>query len=281
MNHGDNRMFQNHIFTDTDGSSIAYTTVGTGPSAIVIPGVLTVADDFRKFASELGRNFTVHVLERRGRGRSEPQGADYSMADEFKDVHELQARTQSAYLFGHSYGGHIALQVARENQGIKKVAVYEPCLSVDGSISMAWATRYERLLAEGKRLDAFVEFCKGAGPNSARATPRWLLKLLMPMMLGNDELHTRLKLLETNLNEHLEIVRRDNVHRELAQIPVPVLLMTGGRSELPWVEIVVRKLSALIPHIRVERFSRLDHFGPDKTGPDEVARSVTAFFFSS
>jgi len=262
----------------TIGATIGYQTVGSGPSVIVIPGALSIAADFETFANALAANFTVHTMERRGRGRSSPQDAGYCMAVERNDVGALQAHTQAAYLFGHSYGGRIALESARNSVLIKKVAVYEPGISVKGSIATTWATRYGHLVAQNKRLDAFVEFSKGAGPDRAKNTPRWLLKLLMPVVIKRHDLQKKLGLLESNLREHQEIARLDSAYQDFGDISAAVMVMIGGKSDLPWVAPAVDKLIATLPRVRVKQFPNLNHFGPDQSGPREVAETVTAFF---
>jgi pimeloyl-ACP methyl ester carboxylesterase len=168
-------MERTQTLATADGATVDYRTVGSGLSVIVIPGMLSIAADFDTFSNALAENFTVHTIERRGRGRSSPQDAGYCMEIEREDARALQKHTQAAYLFGHSYGGLIALETARNNALVKKIAVYEPGLSVNASIPITWAPRYERLLAQNKRLDAFIEFSIGAGPARARHTPRWLL----------------------------------------------------------------------------------------------------------
>src|SRR5438477_554967 len=57
------------------------------------------------FARALAEHFTVHIIERRGRGRSSPQGDDYSMDKEREDVLALQQQTGAAFLVDHSFGG--------------------------------------------------------------------------------------------------------------------------------------------------------------------------------
>lgn len=262
----------------TRGATIGYQTVGAGPAVIVIPGALSTAADFETFANALAANFAVHTLERRGRGRSSPQNAEYCMEIEREDVRVLQAHTQAAYLFGHSYGGRIALEAARNNALVKKVAAYEPGISVNGSIPTTWATRYERLIAQNQRLAAFVEFSRGAGPHRARTTPRWLLKLLLPIVMKRHDLQQKLGLLESNLREHQEIARLDNADEAFGDISAAVLVMVGGKSDLPWVATAVEKLTDTLPDVRVEQFPTLNHFGPDQSGPAEVAETVTAFF---
>src|ERR1035441_686610 len=149
-------MERSRAFASVNGATIGYRTVGSGPAVVVIPGVLSVAADYDTFAEVAAENFTVHTLERRGRGCSSPQESGYCMAIEREDVIALQKETHATFLFGHSYGGLIALEAARNNALVKKVAVYEPGVSVNSSIPVAWISDYDRLLAQGKRLDAFV-----------------------------------------------------------------------------------------------------------------------------
>jgi pimeloyl-ACP methyl ester carboxylesterase len=145
-------MERSQAFASANGATISYKTVGSGPPIIVIPGVLSIAADFDAFANALAETFTVHTIERRGRGKSSPQDAGYSIAVDCEDVFALQKETHARCLFGHSYGGLIALETARNNALVKKVAVYEPGVSVDGSIETAWFSSYKRLLARDKRL---------------------------------------------------------------------------------------------------------------------------------
>src|SRR4051812_41796215 len=91
--------------TSSDGTRISYLIVGSGSPLIVIPGALTTAADFESFSQELARHFTVHTIDRRGRGLSGPQGSDYSIARECEDIKALQEKTGAQYIFGHSFGG--------------------------------------------------------------------------------------------------------------------------------------------------------------------------------
>jgi pimeloyl-ACP methyl ester carboxylesterase len=195
-----------------DGARISYLSrKGAGPSVLIIPGALSMAVDYTVFASHLARNFTFHIIERRGRGLSGPQWDDYSIAKECDDVLAVQEATGASLLIGHSFGGLVALETARRNAALNKIAVYEPGVSVNGSIHMDWMAAYEQKLAEKKPFDAFVEFSRGTGPDRARRTPRWLMKLLIPLFLSSRERQRMLALLPQNLREHREIARLDSL----------------------------------------------------------------------
>src|SRR5438270_9323065 len=127
-----------HAVLSQDGAKISYLSMGSGPSVLVIPGALSMAADYAAFASALAEHFTVHIIERRGRGESSPQGDDYSMVKECEDVLALQQKTGASFLVAHSFGGLVALEVARNNTAFAKLAVYEPGVSIGGSIPTDW-----------------------------------------------------------------------------------------------------------------------------------------------
>jgi pimeloyl-ACP methyl ester carboxylesterase len=261
-----------------DGSRISYLTDGSGPAVIVIPGALALAADYTDFACALAEHFTVHILERRGRGRSSPQGDDYSMTKEREDVLSLQQKTGASFLIGHSFGGLVALEAARNTQALTKIAVYEPGVSIGGSIPMDWIPRYEQKLAENKYLDALVEFSLGTGPDRARKAPRWLMKLLLPLFLSSQDRKQMLGLLTENLREHRELARLDSQYESYREISAGVLLMYGGRTQTSWVDLAMKQLAVILPESETKEFPTLDHFGIDKRAPREVARAVIDYF---
>jgi pimeloyl-ACP methyl ester carboxylesterase len=261
-----------------DGTAISYLTVGRGPAVIVVPGVLSTAGNYASFADALAHCYTVHTMQRRGRGQSGPQGDDYGIARECEDLLAIQEATNARLIFGHSYGGLIALESARTSQIFRKVAVYEPGVSIDGSIALGWMTTYRRKLAEGKPLDAFAAFSVAAGPTRAQKMPIWLMKWLLPLFIGKDERQQIFDLLPANLNEHRVVGQLDNSYRGYQQIQADVLVMSGGKSGLEWVPRAIAALTSTVPSVAVKKFATLDHFGPDKTAPREVANVVEAFF---
>ena len=72
--------------TSSDGTAIAYQTIGLGPGLVVLPGAVLHPDAYKKLAKTLGRSFAVHVVHRRGRGLSGQQGSNYSIERECDDV---------------------------------------------------------------------------------------------------------------------------------------------------------------------------------------------------
>ncbi len=68
--------------TSADGAVIGYHTLGAGEGVIVVGGGLRTAGDYLPLASVLARRFQVHVIDRRGRGASAPQGEHYTIEQE-------------------------------------------------------------------------------------------------------------------------------------------------------------------------------------------------------
>ena len=267
-----------HAVLSQDGAKISYLSMGSGPSVLVLPGALSMAADYAAFASALAEHFTVHIIERRGRGRSSPQGDDYSMLKEREDVFALQQKTGASLLVGHSFGGLVALEVARNNRALTKIAVYEPGVSIDGSIPMGWMPGYEKKLAKKDYAGAFVEFLIGMGPERIRKIPHWYMKLLLPLIMSSHERKQRLGLLQENLREHKEVARLDNSYENYQEISAGVLLMYGGKDHTAQAERSMKRLAAVFPRSETKEFPKLDHFGIDKKAPREVAHAVSDYF---
>jgi pimeloyl-ACP methyl ester carboxylesterase len=226
----------------------------------------------------MAKKFSVHILERRGRGLNGPQGNAYNMDKEVEDVLALQRETGASFLVGHSFGGLITLEAARANAELDKIAVYEPGVSINGSIPMHWMQSYKQKLERKQNYDAFVEYSLGTGPDRARNCPNWLMKLLLPLFLNPSERQRMLSLLGENLREHLEIASLDSSYRHYREVSADVLLLHGGKTGISWVSLAIEQLKTVLPCSQAHLFSRLNHFGLDKQAPEDVARIVSDYF---
>lgn len=262
-----------------DGTNISYLSTGQGPPVLVIPGVLSMAADYSSFARALADHFTVHIIERRGRGGSGAQGDDYSIAKECDDVLALQAVTGAVLLVGHSYGGLVALEVARNNNTLRKIAVYEPGVSIDASMPTEWMPSYEKKLAENRKIAALAEFTLADAPRGMRKLPLWLIKLMVFLLvISLRQYRQMLGLLHQNLREWREITRLDGSYEHYREISAGVLLMYGGKSDSRAVDLAVQRLPAVLPFSETQEFPELDHFGIERTAPKQVAKAVSDYF---
>jgi pimeloyl-ACP methyl ester carboxylesterase len=261
----------------TDGTPIAYDSLGVGEGVIVVGGVLRTGRDYLPFARVLAESFAVHVLDRRGRGASGPQGPDYSIDKELEDLLAVQAATGATAVFGHSYGGLIALETARRTAVFPQVAVYEPGVSVDGSLRVGWMPRYRELLAAGDTRGAFASMVRQSGfaPSPIARMPLRYVRLILRLVISQRRWRQMEPLLEANLAEHEQVTRLDDgtVDR-YASITAKVLLL-GGRKSPPFIMTdLFDVLSRTIPDSAVEIIDGLDHTAPDEKAPQLVAERV-------
>ena len=76
-----------------DGTPIGYRSLGSGPGLVVVGGALRSGQDYVELARHVAPHATVHLMDRRGRGSSGPQGVGYSLATEIEDLLAVQAAT--------------------------------------------------------------------------------------------------------------------------------------------------------------------------------------------
>jgi len=265
------------VVASQDGTSIGYETLGSGNGVLVLGGGWRTSRDYLSFARALAGSFSVHVIDRRGRGRSGPQGQAYSMERELEDLAAVQANTQATIIFGHSYGGLIALEAARHSTVFTDVVVYEPGVSVAGSIPLGWMPGYRELLAAGDRRGAFAAMVRGAGgaPPALEHAPLWYVKLLLRLFIRENHWREIEPLLETALNEHAQVRALDEITADrYRRIAARVVLLGGGKSRPQFTTSLFDHLSASIPTTTTELIKGLDHTAPDDKAPDVVAARV-------
>ena len=131
-----------------DGTKIAYEKVGQGPALVLVDGALCYRDfgPSRSLAKQLQDDFTVYMYDRRGRGNS-GNAKPYALDREIEDLAAvIEAAGGSAYVFGQSSGGVLALEAAnRIPTTVTKLAVYETPLFVDATHSPLPADFIERV----------------------------------------------------------------------------------------------------------------------------------------
>ncbi len=164
-----------------DGTAIAYRQFGEGPGIIAVHGGGQAAQNFTRLAEKLSDAFTVYVPDRRGRGQSGRPGDRYGLQSECEDLDALLSGTGAQNVFGLSSGALIALQAALTLPAIRKVALYEPPLSINHSTPIDWLRRYDREIAEGKLGSAMVTAIRGTqtAPLFFRLAPRTVIDRLL------------------------------------------------------------------------------------------------------
>jgi pimeloyl-ACP methyl ester carboxylesterase len=154
--------------TSSDGTSIAFERVGTGPAVILVDA----AGNFRGFspmpqlAEALAPDFTVFTYDRRGKGAS-TDTLPYAVDREFDDLQALIGLAGgSAFVHGFSSGATLALLAAEHGLGIAKLSLLEPPLGVGATPPPAApgiSGEVARLIIAGRRGDAYEHWMRGIG----------------------------------------------------------------------------------------------------------------------
>jgi pimeloyl-ACP methyl ester carboxylesterase len=100
-----------------------------GPLIAVIHGSLDRSSGMLRLARHLDTECRVLRYDRRGYGRSQPHPGPFGLEQQVEDLTRL-LRGRQVLLFGHSYGGNVALAFAQQNLSqVVAVSVFETPLS--------------------------------------------------------------------------------------------------------------------------------------------------------
>jgi pimeloyl-ACP methyl ester carboxylesterase len=267
-----------------DGTKIGYRQLGQGPGLILVHGGVKSSQDFMKLATALSGNFTLYVPDRRGRGLSGPQSDPYSVDREVEDMQAIVAKTGAQFIFGLSAGALVILRTALRISSLKRIALYEPPLSIDGSVDLSWVSRYEKELAEGRLASAIVIAMKGMRVMRLfNVLPRWVLtpflSLMMRLQGGGEGDEVVIRALVPTLHYDLRIVQEmSGTLEDYRTLSIPVLLM-GGNQSPGFLKVTLDGLSNILPCAERSTFHGLGHDGPEDDGqPELVAEQLSRFF---
>jgi pimeloyl-ACP methyl ester carboxylesterase len=254
-----------------DGTTIAYDKAGEGPALILVDGALSVHSSGGK--SELARllapHFTVYGYDRRGRGGS-GDTPPYAVDREIEDIDALiDDAGGSAFLYGHSSGGTLAVLAAVRLGGrVSKIAIYEAPHNDDPDAQESWTEYLRELrqaLADGRRGDAVGLFMRFVGTpgdqvEAMRQASFWPSMEAIAPTLAYD---------------HAAIIgERWSAPTGLAaRIAVPALVIAGAAS-LAFMPAAARALSTAMPHGQLRMLEDQAH----NVDPAVLAPVLTDFF---
>ncbi|WP_214322700.1 alpha/beta fold hydrolase [Nonomuraea sediminis] len=261
--------------TSRSGATVATLSAGRGPGVVVVPGNNRRAHHYRALAQELSGSYSVHVIERRGRGQSDPQGPGYSVDTEVDDALAVMDHTGARLVFGHSYGGLVALHLGLRRR-VDALVVYEPGVSIGGSFPASWLPTFTRLLEKGRHTAAMTVLLKATRLAPIGDAPTPVFRALAFMVLrGADGRDARAMMVNTPA-EIREIIRLDSDGARYASIDSPTLLLGGAKSP-GYLTGVLPRLGRIMPDARHEILPGLDHNAPDLNAPDVIAERFRTF----
>lgn len=239
----------------------------SNPLMVLVHGSMDRSAGLLKLSRRLDSSFEVLRYDRRGYGRSIASAGPYAMSDQVADLAELlTAHThsrQAAFVFGHSYGGNVALALADQHpELVAALAVYEAPLS-------------------------WLEWWPGNSPGGTALSlgdPGDAAEAFMRRLMGDDgwerlsasKRETR-RVEGAAMVGELADLRRDEPW-SASEIGVPVLAMCGEDSK-PHHQRATELLPEILRDCRSEQIPGAGHFGP-YSHPDLVAERLAAFIES-
>lgn len=236
-----------------------------GPHVVLIHGSLDRSAGLLKLSRRLATRCRVTRYDRRGYGRSQPCvgpfGIDAQVADAVDVLAGDAGAARPVVVFGHSYGGNVALALAdRHPSLVDAVVTYESPLSwepwwPDGSAggdAVAWrhdpaeaAERFMRRLIGDARWERLPPATRVARRAEGAA------------MIG----------------ELADLRARPAWRAE--RVTVPVLALHGEHGQ-PHHRLGIERLGEVLPDVEVATVGGARHFGPN-THPDAVAALLADF----
>jgi len=261
----------NRTTTSGDGTTIAYTKLGSGPPLILVDGAFCYRENgpTSQLAPLLAQHFTVFAYDRRGRGASGDTPA-YAIEREVDDLRSLVREAGgSAFAVGISSGGALALQAVALGVNLKGLVLYEPPFIGQDSNSPSFdrqKSRLDQFVAAGDRAGA-VRFFMTDIYGATR-----LFVTVMPLIMRSA--WKKNESVAHTLPYDLTLMEDWSVLRDRSRtVKIPTLVMGGEKSPAPLKDAVVTVASAL-PNARQMYLPGQDH----NFSAAAVAPAVIEFF---
>jgi pimeloyl-ACP methyl ester carboxylesterase len=256
-------MLQSSV-TTADGGFLRVYSFGEGPGVVLVGGTNTAGLAYAKFARKLARAVPVHVYDRRGRGGSSPQPADYSLETEISDLRTVLATTDSTMILGHSFGGMLALE-AGLRLPVSRIAVYDAVPNIDGVVPTAFLPELEAAVGRGDTVGAVTILGKGLSAKLRETrVPDQAFRLLVRFAgIATRKGRAWHGTVASAVPEIAWLRANQAAASHFAGITAPVLLLFGERSD-PFYRTVAEGVGAVLPDGRVAMAAGSDHGAMDR-----------------
>jgi N-formylmaleamate deformylase len=219
---------------------------------IIVPGITSPAVTWGFVGEHFGTTFDTYVLDVRGRGLSSASDTlDYSLDAQAADLLAFaNALGLPRYsVVGHSMGGRIGIRAARAQPvGLARLVLVDPPVSGPGRrpypSQLPWYVDSMRVAREGTDAEGMRAFC-----------PTWTDE---QRQLRAEWLHT---CDERAVITSFEGFHADDVHADLPQVAVPVMLMTAGRGDVVRHEDI-DEIRTLVPNLVHSHVANAGHMIP-------------------
>jgi pimeloyl-ACP methyl ester carboxylesterase/GNAT superfamily N-acetyltransferase len=264
---------QSRTVTSADGTRIGVFTSGTGLPLVLVHGASADHTTFRVVGPVFGERFTVHAIDRRGRGAS-GDTPPYSIEREFEDMAAVAsaiARESGGPVdvVGHSYGGRCALGAALLTDDIRRVVSYEgaPAPPNERYGDAEVLTELRALDEAGDPAGVLSTFMRRVVGMDEEALARYRLDPVWPVRVAAA--HTIVRELES------EAASPAAGLEALGRVRQPVLQILGGDSR-PEFATATRALGARLADGRIFVIEGARH-AAHHTHPEVFVEAVAKF----
>jgi len=243
--------------TSTDGTTIGYETHGEGEPLVLLHGSTASHDHWDPFLPHLEDAGELVAPDRRGRGAS-ADAEEFALDRVVDDVESVLADVGATRLFGHSFGGLVALNAAtRPTVDLETLVLYEPAVLVGEHRGDEIGAEMGALLEAGDREGALRLAFTQVGIEDVEALPHW------PEVLDLAEVTQR------------EFAAVDDYELpETLAVEAETLVLTGERSPT-FLQDGAREVHDRLPNAGLVEIEGVGHAGVEN--PSAVAEPVLEF----
>ena len=247
---------------------LAYRESGEGETILLIHGFCGNKDYWKEVEARLSPSHHVVVLDMRGHGETKAVEPGYSIHDMAEDVFAFieEKGLQNIFLFGHSMGGYITLDLAKHHPAI--LGGYGPIHSTaypdSEEAKKNRSAGVSKVSQQG--VDLFVkELVPKLVSERTRKTEKDVIKKLFEIGI------------ETNpkgvIGALMAMRNREDLTHVWENDRLPVLLVAGGQDEVISPE---KTFTVNGSHVTKALIEEAGHMGIFET-PDEVSRAIASF----
>ena len=248
-----------------DGTRIGYETFGDGPPMLLVHGTSATRIRWAPVCEKLGSRYTIHEVDRRGRGLSTAEAGAYGLEREAEDVAAVaEALGNDVYVVAHSYGALCTMEAALITKAFRRIVLYEPPMPSPGLDVVPAET-----LAQLKNIGAPEDILEAFYRNALQ-----LPQAAVDAMRGTEIWKARVSAAHT-ITRELDEVTAYRAGERLGQISVPVRMLVGTETTA-YLRAATAAFADQIPNAEVVALQDQAHQAID-LDPDQFVQAVVDF----